>query len=177
MVDKNIAIKKLERLVQIVRLNPPEHEKIQKSWELCHWQSSGHPPGSCPPQPPLCHMSRFSSLFIWNLLWTHHLKQIAFSVHIGRRLKIGNLPADILLPPPSLCDKRHSFFSKNKAGFAALKPHPSAQGLLISAKATTQTQYSFCFLWKKLILAGDGNETSLNRCLLLLSKSCEPKTL
>ena len=109
-----------------------------------------------------------------NLLWTQCFKQTAFSTHVGRRLKIRISPADSLLPSPSVPDKTHKLFLKNKAGFAALEPHPPAQGLLISGEATPQRQHSFCLLWNRLIPADDGEGTSLNVGVLFLSKFCEP---
>lgn len=69
---------------------------------------------------------------------------------------------DTPLPPPSVLDKRHKLFFKNKAGCAALKHHPPAQGLLISGEATPQRQNSSCLLWRKPVPGDDGDGTSLN---------------
>lgn len=60
--------------------------------------------------------STFLSLFMRTRnLCTHCFKQTASSTHVGRRLKISISPVDILVPPPSVLDKRHKLFLKNKA--------------------------------------------------------------
>lgn len=109
-----------------------------------------------------------------NLLWTHCLKQPAFSTHVGRRLKISISPVDILLPPPSLLHKRQKLFLKIKAGLAAWRHilqlrdfSPLARLLRKGNPASACAPGGFFQRW--------WGENQPERGLPLPGKSCEPE--
>lgn len=107
-----------------------------------------------------------------NLLWTHCLKQPAFSTPVGRRLKISISPVDILLPPPSLLHKRQELFLKIKCSPEGTSSSSGTSHLWPgrSAKATQLLPAP-----EEAASRDDGERTSLNGGLPLLGRSCEPE--